>query len=105
MNSFELPQTDSSHSVEDEPEPLPITAELVGELIHYIKDLWTQYDRHKGQGNDIRTKLQDELHLAYDELRALKDELASLQFADNLHNDVQFELWFACYHLHKVLKY
>lgn|GEM_PF-6083723 len=105
MSNFEHASFDSTQSLDDEPEPLPLTAELVDSLLDYIKDLWEQYERVKQKPDwELRGKLSDELYRAYTELEASTLAISRLDLSPDLQEKADFELWFSCHHLHKVLK-
>jgi hypothetical protein len=105
MSNFERTSFDSSQSLDDEPGPLPLTAELLDSLLGYIKDLWAQYELLKRTPDwELRGKLSQEIYRAYTELDASVPAIGQLDLASELKEAADFELWFSCHHLRKVLK-
>lgn len=104
-NSFESYPAESPRTIEDS-EPLPITPELVGELIDLIKGLWNQHiNARQERDRSIQRKLERELLGAYHELSALSDEIDRMDLPESLVQDIEDERWYACHHLHKMIKY
>lgn len=95
-----------SLSAEEDSEPLPITSELIQELVDHIKDLWHQHYDAKSAGNyHLQNKLETALHFAYHHLNTLKDMLDELALPPDLRKVIEEELWFSCNHLYKVIRY
>lgn len=93
-------------SPEEDSEPLPITLDLIQELLDHIKDLWREHNKAIYEQNyDMQEKVETALHFAYHQLDTIKDLVSGLELSNELKMTLEDELWFSCFHLHKVIKY
>ncbi len=106
MKKPEFLPTTSPDSIDEEPEPSPIPIEKVDELLLLIQGLWSQHGQAKAERTDV-THLNLQISDAYDQLEAICGSLDDGTVAEYIIQArpwVEFELWFACNHLEKVVK-
>lgn len=98
MRNHEIPRSESPQMPEEDSEPLPITPDLVQELLDHIKDLWHEHTKAiHGQNNDTQEKVEAALHFAYHQLDTIKETASRLELPADLKASLEDELWFSCF--------
>jgi ElaB/YqjD/DUF883 family membrane-anchored ribosome-binding protein len=103
MNAFETEPAPPQEN-EKQADPLFTKGDFLIGMVSYIEALWSRHaEAVRDKNKELRAEVRSELHRAYRELEECQDDINDSSVKPETRETVEFELWMARNHLHKVL--